>query len=309
MDGPTAAYRRSAGLKENDTMKLAFAKKVALCLVALSLMTVPALSQAYSPELEQGMQAFYQEDWDAAQAHFEDALKKNPQDSLSMAYLLHAAYKKTEINEVINRIEQRAVSRGEDPTALAHLGMGYFLKGMIIPEQMDESVTEFKQAIKDDPNVSMAYTGLGMVYFQKRMMPRAKGYFVRALRINPHDIMAMELLGNIYLVDDKQPEDARQLFERITAELPTYPDGHYYLGSALFDLSRTDECIPYLIRCRDLDPKGLTKGFDAAKLLGDALMRENRTAEAIQAYEKALEMRPDSEYVDTRLRQARGESV
>ena len=226
-----------------------------------------------------------------------------------MAYMLHAAYKKTEINEVINKIEQRAVARGEDPTALAHLGMGYFLRGMIIPNQMDESITEFKQAIKDDPNVSMAYTGLGMVYYQKRMMPRAKGYFVRALRVNPHDVMAMELLGNIMLVDDKKPEDARQLFERITAELPTYPDGFYYLGSSLFDLNRTDEAIPYLTRARELDPKGLTKGFDAATLLGDTLAKENRTNEAIEAFQKALEMRPDSEYAETRLKQLQGEDV
>ena len=291
-------------------MNIAFAKKiVTLCLVTMSLLALPALSQAHSPELEAGMKAFYLEDWETAQTHFEDALKKNPQDSLAMAYLLHAAYKKKEINEIINRIEQKAVSRGEDPTALAHLGMGYFLRGMIIPNQMEESVTEFKQAIKDDPNVSMAYTGLGMVYFQKRMMPRAKGYFVRALRINPHDIMAMELLANIMLVDEKKPEDARQLFERITAELPTYPDGFYYLGSSLYDLERTDEAIPYLIRARDLDPKGLTKGFDAASLLGDALMKQNRVSEAIDAYEKALQIRPDSQYVDTRLLQARGEKV
>jgi tetratricopeptide (TPR) repeat protein len=291
-------------------MNIAFAKRMmALCLVSIGLLAVPALAQAHSPELEAGMQAFYAEDWDGSQAHFEAALKKNPQDSLAMAYMLHAAYKKKEINEIINKIEQKAVSRGEDPTALAHLGMGYFLRGMIIPNQMDESVTEFKQAIKDDPNVSMAYTGLGMVYFQKRMMPRAKGYFVRALRINPHDIMAMELLANIYLVDEKKPEDARQLFERITASLPTYPDGFYYLGSSLFDLGRADEAIPYLIRARELDPKGLTKGFDAASLLGDVLMKENRVAEAIQAYEKALSIRPDSQYVDTRLRQAQGEEV
>ncbi|MFA5504792.1 MAG: tetratricopeptide repeat protein [Vulcanimicrobiota bacterium] len=290
-------------------MRIAFAKRLVTVLVTLGLLAVPALSQAHSPELEAGMQAFYQEDWDGAQAHFEDALKKNPQDSLAMAFMLHAAYKKKEINEIINRIEQKAVSRGEDPTALAHLGMGYFLRGMIIPNQMEESVTEFKQAIKDDPNVAIAYTGLGMVYFQKRMMPRAKGYFVRALRINPHDIMAMELLANIMLVDEKKPEDARQLFERITAELPTYPDGFYYLGSSLYDLDRAGEAIPYLIRARELDPKGLTKGFDAASLLGDALMKENRVNEAIQAYEKALSIRPDSQYVDTRLRQARGESV
>lgn len=291
-------------------MKTTLATKIlALCLITLGFAVQPALAQAHSEELENGMVAFYQEDYDAAQEMFAEVLKKNPQDSLAMAYMLHSAYKKTEINEVINKIEQRAVARGEDPTALAHLGMGYFLRGMIIPNQMDESITEFKQAIKDDPNVSMAYTGLGMVYYQKRMMPRAKGYFVRALRVNPHDVMAMELLGNIMLVDDKKPEDARQMFERITAELPTYPDGFYYLGSSLFDLGKTDQAIPYLLRARELDPKGLTKGFDAASLLGDVLMKENRTAEAVQAYEKALEMRPDSQYIDTRLRQARGEDV
>lgn len=278
-------------------------------MLATALLVQPAWAQAHSQELEEGMSAFYSEDYDGAQELFASCLKKNPQDSLAMAYMLHSAYKKKEINQVINKIEQRAVARGEDPTALAHLGMGYFLRGMIIPNQMDESITEFKQAIKDDPQVSMAYTGLGMVYYQKRMMPRAKGYFVRSLRINPHDIMAMELLANIMLVDDKKPEDARQLFERITAELPTYPDGFYYLGSSLFDLGRTDEAIPYLMRARDLDPKGLTKGFDAASLLGDALMKENRTNEAIEAYEKALDIRPDSEYIDVRLKQAKGENV
>lgn len=297
-------------------MKKNLARKIiVLCLLAVGLIAQPGLAQAgspgqqraYSPELEKGMSAFYQEDYDAAQALFETVLKSNPQDSLAMAYMLHSAYKKKEINEVINKIEQRAVARGEDPTALAHLGMGYFLRGLIIPDQLDESVTEFKQAIKDDPQVSMAYTGLGMIYYQKRRMPRAKGYFVRSLRINPHDIMAMELLGNIMLVDEKKPEDARQLFERIVAELPTYPDGFYYLGSSLFDLGRVDESIPYLMKARDLDPKGLTKGFDAASLLGDALVKENRVSEAVKAYESALAIRPDSQYVDVQLKKAKGE--
>ncbi len=273
------------------------------------LLTGPALGQAYTPEIEAGMKAFYAEDYDAAIEHFDATLKKRPHDSLAMAFLLHASYKKKEINEVINRFEQRAVARGEDPTALSQLGMAYFLRGMLIPNQLDEAITEFMQAIKDDPQLSMAYTGLGMVYCQKRMMPRAKGYFVRSLRVDPHDVMAMELLGNIMLIDEKKPEDARQLFERVVAELPTYPDGHYYMGSSLFDLGKYDEAIPYLMRSRELDPKGLTKGFDAASLLGDTLMRENRTAEAIEAYQDALEMRPDSTYIETRLRQARGERV
>lgn len=291
-------------------MKFGLTLKISIFwLLVVALAAQPAFAQAHSPELEAGMAAFYAEDYSAAQEHFEQALENHPQDSLAMAYLLHSAFKKKEINEVINDIEQKAVARGEDPVALAHLGMAYFLRGMIIPNQMDESVTEFRQALKENPDLSIAYTGLGMVYFQKRMMPRAKGFFVRALRVNPHDIMAMELLGNILLVDEDKPEEAQQLFERIAGELPTYPDGFYYLGSALYDLKRTDEAIPHLARSRDLDPKGLTKGFDAASLLGDALMRENRVDEAIEAYQRALTIRPDSQYIDIRLRQARGENV
>ncbi len=289
-------------------MKAFFQRFATLALLGCML-AGPVMAQAYSPELEAGMKAFYAEDYENALVQFEECIKKRPQDSLAMAYLLDVAYKKKEVNDIINRIEQRAVARGEDPTALAHLGMAYFLRGMLEPDYLDEATTELKQAVNDDPQLSIGYTGLGMIYFQKRMMPRAKGYFVRALRVNRHDIVAMDLLGNIYLVDEKKPEDARQLYANIIAELPTYPDGHYYMGSALFDLGRPGDAIPYLTRARELDPKGLTKGFDAASLLGDILMKENRTAEAIQAYEAALAIRPDSQYIDVRLRQAKGERV
>jgi tetratricopeptide (TPR) repeat protein len=294
--------------EEFRSMRINFARFVlAICLLAFSVGTRPATAQAHSPELEEGMAAFYREDYDTAQEFFEKALKKNPKDSLSMAYLLHAAFKKKEINEVINKIEQKSVARGEDPIALAHLGMGYFLRGMMIPSEMSESVTEFKQAISQDPNVSMAYTGLGMVYYHKRKMPRAKGYFVRALRVNPDDVMALELYANIMLVNEKKPEDARQVFERITLMLPTYPDAFYYVGSSLDDLGKYEEAIPYLMRARELDPRGLTKGFDAASLIGDVLMKENRVAEAIEAYEQAQSIRPEAQYIEIQLKKARGE--
>lgn len=266
---------------------------------------MPAFAQAYSPELERAMASFYQQNYDEAIAGFEQVLQRDPQNSLAMAYMLHSYYKKRDINAVINKIEQRAVGRGEDPVALAQLGMAYFLRGMIMPAQLDEALTEFKTAIKDDPNLAMAYTGMGMVYFQKRMMPRAKGYFIRALRINPHDIMALDMLGNIMLVDEKKPEDALQLYQRAVAELPTYPDGHYYIGSSLFDLGRYEEAVPYLLKARELDPHGLTKGFDAATLLGDSYLKASRKAEAIDAFEVALKMQPDSKYVAYKLKEAR----
>lgn len=293
-------------------MTINLAKCATLCLLTSLLIWAPpalAQNQAHSPELEQGMAAFYAEDFDAAKELFEAALKKNPQDSLSMGYILDIAYKTKQMDETINRIEQRTVARGEDPTSMAHLGIAYFLRGMVRPDYMDEAITELKQAAEQDPELSIARTGLGMVYYQKRMMPRAKGYFRRALRLNEYDMVATELYGNILMVDEKKPEEARQLFSRIVTALPTYPDGHYYLGSSLYELGKYNDSIAQLMAARELDPKGLTMGFEAASLLGDVLIKENRTQEAIEAYEKALEMRPKSQYIEVRLKQAKGQRV
>ena len=283
---------------------------LALVLALLAPATLPAFAQeagADSPAMQQGLQLFYAGKWDEAIPQFEQVLDQDPNNTLALSYILHAYYKKRDINGIINQIEQKAVARGEDPQAQAQLGMAYFLRGMIMPNVLDEALTEFKGAIKEDPQLPMAYTGIGLVYFQKRMMPRAKGYFIRALRLNPHDVMAMDRLGNILLVDEQKPQEALQLFERIVAELPTYPDGYYFMGSSLFDLKKYEEAIPYLKRCTELDPNGFTQGFDAATLLGDTYIQLGRNQEAIVALEAAKKIHPDSKYVEMKLKKARGE--
>ena len=267
-------------------------------LLALAL---PALAQ--DPDMDRAMGAFYAEKWDEAIPAFDAVIKREPQNSLALAYLLHVYFKKKDFTSIINKFEQAAVNQGNDAAAQAQLGMAYFLKGLVMQNALDEALTEFKNALKDDPRCSLAYTGTGMVYFQKRMMPRAKGYFVRALKINPHDIMALDRLGNIMLVDEKKPDDALQLYERIVAELPAYPDGHYFVGSAMFDLKRFEEALPYLQRCMDMDPKGLTQGFDAARLLGDTYMKLNRMAEADKVFNDLLKRYPEDQYVKIKLDQ------
>lgn len=283
---------------------------LALILALLAPQALPAAAQegsdsADSPAMQQGLTLFYAGKWDEAIAQFDQVLEQDSQNTLALAYVLHAYYKKRDINGIINQIEQKAVSRGEDPKMQAQLGMAYFLRGMIMPNVLDEALTEFKNAIKEDPQLSMPYTGIGLVYFQKRMMPRAKGYFIRALRLNPHDVMAMDRLGNILLVDEKKPAEAVQLFERIIAELPLYPDGYYFMGSALYDMKKYEDAIPYLKRCAELDPNGFTQGFDAATLLGDTYLVLNRNQEAIVTFEAARKIHPDSKYIEMKLKKAR----
>ena len=284
---------------------------LALLVALLVPAALPASAEeggANSPAMEQGLTAFYAGKWDEAIPAFEQVLEQDPQNTLALSYILHAYYKKRDINGVINQIEQKAVARGEDPQMQAQLGMAYFLRGMIMPNVLDEALTEFKAAMKDNPDLAMPYTGTGLVYFQKRMMPRAKGYFIRALRLNPHDVMAMDRLGNILLVDEQKPQEAMQLFERILAELPLYPDGYYFMGSALFDMKKFEEAIPYLKRCAELDPNGFTQGFDAATLLGDTYLQLGRNQEALVAFEAARKIHPDSKYVEMKIKKAKGEN-
>jgi len=281
-----------------------------LVLALLLVLLAPAhaeKSTADSPDMREGLAHFYAGQWTEANTAFEKVLEQDPENTLAISYILHANYKMHNIDGAISEIERKAVARGEDPQMQAHLGMAYFLRGMIMPNVLDEALTEFRAASQGDPQLAMPYTGIGLVYFQKRMMPRAKGYFIRALRLNPHDVMAMDRLGNILLVDEHKPQEARHLFERIIAELPTYPDGYYFMGSALFDLKSFEEAIPYLQRSLELDPNGFTQGFDAATLLGDTFLHLGRNQEAIEAFEAAEKIRPESRYVEIKLKKARGE--
>lgn len=285
-----------------------FVNAILLILALASLSGQAALAarpEAGGAEMEEGLALFYQGRWDEAIASFDKVLEADPHNTLAISYILDASYKKRDINGMISQIEQRSIERGEDPDAQAQLGMAYFLRGMVIPNVLDEALTEFKQALKSDPSQPLACTGVGLVYFQKRMMPRAKGYFVRALQLNPHDVMAMDRLGNILLVDEQKPAEAMALFERILAELPTYPDGHYFKGSALHSLKEYDQALPYLERALELDPKGFTQGFDAATLLGDIYLQLERFPEAVEAFEAARQIRPDSKYAQLKLEKAR----
>lgn len=279
-------------------------------LAVISLFVFPVSARAAEPgvsveEMNEAMSAFYSGNWDEAISLFDAITAKDPQNTLAMAYSLDAYYRKKDVDGIVSQIETETAAAGETGESLSRLGMAYFLRGKILANVLDESLTEFKSAVEADPENSMAYTGMGLVYFQKRMMPRAKGFFVRALRLNPHDIMAMDRLGNILLVDEKKPEEAKDIYQRIIEELPDYPDGQYFMGSALYDMGKADEAIPYLMRCAELDPHGYTQGFDALTLCGDIYLKEAKFEEAIAIYEQAKQVRPDSTYVDYKMKLAR----
>ncbi|MBI2252078.1 MAG: tetratricopeptide repeat protein [Armatimonadetes bacterium] len=183
--------------------------------------------------------------------------------------------------------------------------MAYFARSLTDSSMHGEAMEKFKQALKIDSKLPMAYTGMGLLYFQKRMIPRAKSYFLKALQLNPNDLLANELLGNILLVDEKQPEEALNYFQKIIEISPNYPDAYYYIGSSYYDLEKYPEAITALNKIMELDSFGLTQGYYAPVLLGDIYLKEKKYPEAISAYEKALKINPQNSYAKYKLEKAK----
>ena len=273
--------------------------RTVLHIALIFCLVLPACARPGDAEMAAGMTFFYQEKWDDAISHFRQALREDPQMTLALCYLLTTYYRKEDLHSIVEEFEAKA--EGGDPIATAHLGLARIVRGMIRPDVLKEASGPLNKAIERDPTLAIGYCGLGMVSFQQRKMPRSKEYFLETLRRNPDDVMALELLGNILLVDEKNPEEALHQFQKINELLPTYPDGQYYTGSALFDLGRCEAAVQPLELAVQLDPKGLTKGAFAADLLGDVYLKLGEPGKARAFKEKAFALwghqeRPDKHW-------------
>ncbi len=275
-------------------------KKPFILLITL-IVLIALSSHAWCAEqntvLAKGISLFYQSKWDAAIDSFNEAIKNNPQDTIAYNFLLDAHFRRGTLESYSNELESRLQDKPDDHLLRTQLGLAYFARSKSVPAMLDESLDELKTAAIGDPQSSLAYSGLGMVYFDKRMMPKAKNHFSKALQLNPSDILALELLGNIILVDEKNPADALTLFQKIVEICPIYPDAYYYVGSSDFDLGKDDDSIAALKKAMELDPNGLTQSYYAPVLLGDLYFRKKMYPEAILAYQAALKINDKNDYV------------
>lgn len=286
-------------------MKLKTMTRVIFALLFLfAMLAAFAPGQASASSLEDGISLYYQRNWAQAAKQFEAALSENPNDSLALSFLLRCYTENNDLSAISNKFEQAAINNPGDAYAIANLGFAYFTRSMFNPTLESEAVEQFKKALKVNQNLSLAYTGMGYVYFQKRMMPRAKGYFLKALQINPNDIIASELLGNILLVDEKRYDEALLYFKKIADMVPNYADARYFMGSTLYETGNYPDALKELDACAKIDPYGLDQGREAPQLMGLIYMKQKMYKQAAACFENALKIDPQNSYAKYMLEKA-----
>jgi tetratricopeptide (TPR) repeat protein len=257
-----------------------------------------AESASTSPDFQNAMQAFYQQDWPKAIQTFSGIVEKDPNDTMSWFFLFDSYIKRNDLRSILYQLEQKAMQTdNKNAQALAQLGIGYVARYMKEPQTaiLDEAQKTLEKALEIEKTNPVAHTGLGLVYYLRRMMPRAKGNFLEAIRANPNDLMALERIGEITMVDEKRPQEANQLFQELVSKAPQYPDGYWYVGSSYFDMGEYDKCVQFMKKVIELDPNGVTQGYRAPMLMGKAFLKLKDYPSAKEAFLLELKINPNSE--------------
>jgi tetratricopeptide (TPR) repeat protein len=144
------------------------------------------------------------------------------------------------------------------------------------------------------------YLSLGSVFFERGYPETSETFFRRALQDDPASAEALYGLGSVYLQQQKLPE-ARQSFERVLklhANYPgTIPNAWNNLGILSAREGNTVEAIEFFQRALQIDPAHLI----ALLNLGNAYRQQKEWMEAKNALQRAFDVAPDDPEVNYSL--------
>jgi Flp pilus assembly protein TadD len=200
----------------------------------------------------------------------------------------------------VEKFEAAGVTRVEDSrsekrektaatTAREHLAEG---RALLAAGRINEAITELSLATSLDPSLSEAHNLLGVAFDRKGMNERARESYERAVKVEPEDAQTLNNLGySLYLNGNY-----RAAVDRLKRAAKLAPGDERILNNLA------------LAQCRLGKYKEALKSFTRAggEFMGrintaTMLERAGRDAEAIEQYEAARRIQPNSSLVLRRL--------
>jgi len=169
------------------------------------------------------------------------------------------------------------------------------------PEDVNQAIKYFQDAIKIDPQYALAYTGLADCYVlgnilqmpPRQAMPMAAEAARKALSIDNQLAEAHTSLAKIKLSYEWDWAGAEAEFKQAIKLNPGYATAHQWYGVYLSEMGRHDESIRERTTAQDLDPLSLS----IATGLGRALFWARRYDDSISRLQATIPRDPN--YADT----------
>jgi protein O-GlcNAc transferase len=158
----------------------------------------------------------------------------------------------------------------------------------IAQERYHEAVTYLRKAIAVDPNYSVGFSRLGTILTALGENATAEPILLRALVLNPTDTDALNSIGNVVLANG-DPKGAALHFERAIAANPGWLQPRINLAKAFEHLDCLDDAIGALEGALNQDPRHL----EAKVYLAGLLQRVSNFPRALHLLDEILEAQPE----------------
>ena len=180
--------------------------------------------------------------------------------------------------------EFRAAVRLDPQNAPLHAVLGAML---VNKGDLDGATAEEGAAVRLDPNNDFAHETLALALYQKGDLDRAVGEYGEALRLNPNNGHAHYQLGNA-LMNKGDLDGAIAEYREALRLSPNNGDAHVYLGAALAVRGDLDGAIAEYREALRLDPRLASAHF----VLGAALEDKGDQVGALEEYRTAYVLDP-----------------
>ncbi|MGA1791823.1 MAG: fused MFS/spermidine synthase [bacterium] len=257
-------------------------------------------------------------DLNLAAVQYERALELDPERVSAHINLGLIHTRKGETEEAI--VHLREALRLDPNNAEAHNNLGIVFLGQ---GHYEQAIPELKKALAIRPDYAKALVNLGVVHVRLNENQKAEAFFRQALAVDSDYADAYTQLGYLYLIKEDL-DQALSSFNQLARLQPENPQAYLYLGKTCHVLGQTEAAIQALQRAIDLQPNLAvahldlgnvyfeTGDFQKAEMewrqaligkgidipthlmnLGMFYFRFERYDKAIQAWEKAGELRMD----------------
>ncbi len=165
----------------------------------------------------------------------------------------------------------------------------YIDAGNTLKEQgrLDEAIANYQQALKIEPNNALAYSQIGEIYVMQGKMAEAIAACQNAIKLQPNLAAAYKNLGNALQAGGKIDEAIRAYTKAVEID-PQFAEAYANLGSMLGMQGQMEKAIPYFQKAIAIKPSIGAVHWN----LGNALNKIKRVEEAIACWQKAAECNP-----------------
>ena len=168
-----------------------------------------------------------------------------------------------------------------------HVLLGLALQKL---DRLEAAAEHFHRALELDPADARPLVSLAGLRTEQGRSEEANEYLDRARKLNPRDPATLQNAGEA-LRKQKRYAEAIEAYRAVLDIDPEYALAHAGLGNTLFQMKRYQEALASVTRAVTLVPDLRIAG-SLHVIAGRALQELGRPGEAVEQYERALEINP-----------------